>query len=268
MNHNITLLTVILAGIFPMSIHAVGTKLAGQTRELIVAAVTRSTGVGCRNVDSLTDNYVGLRDKAEFLALREQLKNSWETALSNMTVIAETDMEKAVLLYSFEGLSERDYVAFLRRAADLVEQGKLNRDIFYTVQCPLSENSEAWAVLVRSYNDADVKDVIMRSKKIFADQPARAARYDLMLSGESCKKLKKFETDHRDSKGSDANRGKQVDHRQTPENGGLLSEKSESGSGTGSGERTDKHGSFSPLAAAAIAALVGLSIIVVLRRLK
>lgn len=268
MNHKINLLTVILAGLFQMSIHAAGTNVVEKTRELVASAVMRAAGVGCRTVDSLSDNYAGLRSKPEFLALRAQLDNSWETALSNMDVIAKTDMAKAVLLYSFEGLSERDYVAFLRRAADFVERGELNRDIFYTIQSPLNENSQAWAVLVRAYKDPDVKDVIMRSKKIFADQSGRAVRYDLMLSGESFKKLKNFEPSRHDSKDADTYQGKRVVDKQKHEEGGSFRASEESVLGNESKERKNRTRAFTPLAAVMFVALVGLGIFALAMNLK
>lgn len=268
MNHNVNLLTVLLAGSLTTSIHAVGSDFVGQTRELVVTAVTRAAGVGCRNVDIFTDNYLGLRDKLEFLKLRERLNTSWETALSNINVIAETDMEKAVLLYSFEELSERDYISFLRVATGLVEQGKLKRDLYYTIQCPLSETSDAWAVLARKYDDDRVRDVITRSKKIFADLPDRLARYDLMLTGESCKKLKRYAQVRCDNKGSDAVQRKQAHEHQKAGSINANLAKLES-MADNAGRDQKSRGSFIRIfLAVAFSTLAGVGIFALIRKLK
>lgn len=176
-----------------MCTFAAETESVSNIRELVVAATSRAQSIGCRSVDVFADNYRGLRGKPEFYDLEKVLAHSWKVAVSNFGDVARTDMEKAVLLYSCGGLSSEAYIELLRATATLVEQGMLDREIFYDIQCPFNETSDAWAVLVKKRDDPNVQDIIARARSIFRDNQERLASYDEMLTDENRERLAQFE---------------------------------------------------------------------------
>lgn len=196
MNLKVGLLTMLLVGSFSMSTSATENE-TNRLRELVDSATTRATNARCRNAGMVMDNLLVLRKTPEFLALQESLVNSWQVALSNLDAIAENDMAKTIALCSCWSLSEDDFVGFLRSAAILVEEGKLNRNIYRWCQSPME--SPLAGFLSRNYMDPDVQDVIIRSRKIFQDQPERVKHYDMMLTGENRKKLGLFEAAMREN---------------------------------------------------------------------
>lgn len=159
-------------------------------KNLVSQAELQARSFGARDAAGLMDAIPNLSYKPEFRALQKSLATSWQVALSHLDAIAEDDMAKTILLCSCWALSENDYVAFLSSSASLVEEGKLNRDIFRWCQSPME--SQLTGFLDRNYEDLRVQEIIMRSRKIFQDQPKRVEQYDGMLTGESRRKMEKF----------------------------------------------------------------------------
>lgn len=160
-------------------------------KNLVAQAELQARSFGARDADGLMDAIPNLSHKPEFRALQESLAASWQVALSHLDAIAEDDMAKTILLCSCWSLSDNDFVAFLNSSASLVEEGKLNRDIFRWCQSPME--SQLTGFLDRNYKDPGVQEIIIRSRKIFQDQPERVEQYDRMLTGESRRKLEQFE---------------------------------------------------------------------------
>ena len=160
-------------------------------KDLVSQAKLQARRFGARDADGLMDAIPNLSYKPEFRALQNSLATSWNVALSHLDAIAEDDMAKTILLCSCWSLSENDFVAFMISSASLVEEGKLNRDIFRWCQSPLE--SQLTGFLDRNYKNPRVQEIILRSRKIFQDQPKLVEQYDGMLTGESRRKLEQFE---------------------------------------------------------------------------
>ena len=191
MNHKTGLLSLLLIGSYCISAALAGTNNIGHIRSLVVAAKEEAAKLRCRNAGMMLDNLMFLQDKAEFRALQDELVNSWKMAVLNLDSIADTDMEKAIVLCSCWKLSEEDFVEFLSSTASLVEEGKLDRQLFGWCQNPFA--SDLSGFLMQNYRDPAVQDIIMRSRVIFQDQPDRVEYYSRMLTGESLRKLEEFE---------------------------------------------------------------------------
>ena len=176
-------------------------------KSLVSQAELHARSFGARDADGLMDAIPNLCYKAEFRALQESLAKSWQVALSNLDAFAEDDMAKTILLCSCWSLSTDDFVAVLNSSALLVEEGKLNRNIFRWCQSPVE--SPLTGFLARNYKDPAVQDVIKRSRKIFQDQPDLVAQYDSLLTGESRRKLEQFEAAMRENRTSDSNHGQE-----------------------------------------------------------
>jgi len=160
-------------------------------KNLTLQAELQARSFGARDVDGLIDAIPHLCYKAEFRALQKSLGEFWQVALSNLDSIANDDMTKTILLCSCWFLSYDDFVAFLDLSALLVENGKLGRNIFWWSQRPMEGPLAGF--LVRNYTDPRVQDIIIRSQKIFQDQPERIEQYERILTGESRRKLEQFE---------------------------------------------------------------------------
>lgn len=169
-------------------------------KNLVSQAEQQARSFGARDADGLMDAIPNLSYKPEFRALQKSLTTSWQVALSHLDTIADDDMAKTILLCSCWSLSENDFVAFLSSSASLVEEGKLNRDIFRWCQSPMESRLSAF--LDRNYKDPRVQEIIMRSRRIFQDQPKLVEQYDSMLTGESRRKMKQFEADMRGDQAS------------------------------------------------------------------
>lgn len=200
MNHKTSLLSLLLLGCFCMSAAIAGPNNLGHIRALVDAATAEASKLGCRNAGMMLDNLMFLQDKAEFRALQDELVNSWKIAVLNLDAVADADMGKAIVLCSCWKLSEEDFVEFLSSTASLVEEGKLDRQLFLWCQSPFA--SDLSGFLVQNYQDPAVQDIILRSRSIFQDQPERVAYYDSMLTGESRRKLEQFEAAMREERPS------------------------------------------------------------------
>lgn len=208
MTTRIVMLLLLVSTVFNMRLARAETNDMERIRAMLVSAATKAESIGCRNVDVLADNYRGLRNSAKFSELQDletDLPHLWRKALANMSSLAHSDMEKAVLLYSCGGLSSTDYIDLLKEAVTLVESGFLDREIFYDIQTPFAETSDAWAVLTKNPENVTVREIITKAKAIFQDQPERVAMYDRILSGESRRKLEQFEASMREESTPDSN---------------------------------------------------------------
>ena len=196
MTTRIVMLLLLVSTVFDMRLARAETNDMERIRAMLVSAATKAESIGCRNVDVLADNYRGLRNSAKFSELQDletDLPHLWRKALANMSSLAHSDMEKAVLLYSCGGLSSTDYIDLLKEA------------VTYDIQTPFAETSDAWAVLIKNPENVTVREIITKAKAIFQDQPERVAMYDRILSGESRRKLEQFEASMREESTPDSN---------------------------------------------------------------
>jgi hypothetical protein len=108
-----------------------------------------------------------------------------------MDEVAPTDMKKAVAFNSSGSMSESSFLAFLNAVADLVEKGMLDRKYLEWAQFSLESHLSGF--LVKHHDQPEVRDIILRSRKIFEDIPGKVASYDAMLTGESKKKIENYE---------------------------------------------------------------------------
>lgn len=162
-----------------------------RCRKIIVIATAQAKNSGCRNASMVIDNLEGLWNTSSFCDLRKFMTNSWCFAVSNLDDVADSDMAKTILLCSSWDLSDKDFVNLLNLTACLVEERKLDPEIFWWCQNPFAGRLSGF--LVRNYADTNVQAVIIRSRKIFRDNPRRVAGYNSMLTGESRTKLEQFE---------------------------------------------------------------------------
>ncbi|MGI6749698.1 MAG: hypothetical protein ACOX6A_04175 [Atribacter sp.] len=201
MTTRIIVFFLLFSTVFNFHLAGAETNDMERIRTLIVGAATKAESIGCRNIDILADNYKGMRSSPKFSELQDleaDLVHFWREALANMGRLAHSDMEKALLLYSCGGLSSKDYIDLLQESLVLVKNGDLDREIFYDIQTPFNETSDAWAVLIKNPENPAVREIIKSSKKIFHDMPERISSYDRILSGKSFRELEKFETGMRD----------------------------------------------------------------------
>lgn len=191
MNLRVNFLTLLLVWSFSVLAYSVEADEINHLRELINSATMQAKKSRCRNAGMVMDNLIVLSKTPEFRALQETLTTSWQVALSNLDSVAENDMEKTVVLCSCWFLSEDDFISVLSSTALLVEEDKLNRNIFSWCQSPFE--SPLVGFLARNYKNPDVQKIIIRSRNIFKDQPERVKQYDMMLTGESRRQLNQFE---------------------------------------------------------------------------
>jgi len=191
MNHRASILAIFLIGSFSVSVFATDTGDIEHLKSLVSAATSLAKVSGCRNTDMVMDNLLVLRQKDEFLALQKAMTVSWRLALTHLDVIADSDMAKTITLCSSWELTKENFVQFLNLAADLVENGKLNSEIFWWSQSPFE--SDLAGFLVKEHAVSEVQALILRSRKIFENNRQRVEIYDKMLTGESRIKLDQYE---------------------------------------------------------------------------
>lgn len=129
----------------------------------------------------------------EFLALQNAMKTDWPVAVSNLDVIAKDDLTKTIVISSSDHIPEEDFAVFLGEIANLVEQGKLDREIYSWCESP--PDGPLRGFLLRNYNNPEVQEVIQRSRKIFKDDPTFVSYYDDILSGDALRRYKRFEAE-------------------------------------------------------------------------
>ncbi len=189
MNHNFKLAAIVLLS---CGLTASGGNSNDVERlRRTVDAATRYAAAHCRNGAVFVDNLLGYNQKPEFRVLQEALKTDWSVAVSNLDVIAKDDLAKTIVLCSAWYISEDDFALLLGEMASRVEKGDLNRDIFRWCQWPFESSLDGY--LLRNYANPDVRNIIIRSRTIFKDQPDSVATYDRILSGEALRELKRFE---------------------------------------------------------------------------
>ena len=129
----------------------------------------------------------------EFLALQNAMKTDWPVAVSNLDVIAKDDLTKTIVISSSDHIPEEDFAVFLGEIANLVEQGKLDREIYSWCESP--PDGPLRGFLLRNYNNPEVQEVIQRSRKIFKDDPTFVSYYDDILSGDALRRYKRLEAE-------------------------------------------------------------------------
>ena len=129
----------------------------------------------------------------EFQTLQNAMKTDWPVAVSNLDVIAKDDLTKTIVISSSDHIPEEDFAVFLGEIANLVEQGKLDREIYSWCESP--PDGPLRGFLLRNYNNPEVQEVIQRSRKIFKDDPTFVSYYDDILSGDALRRYKRFEAE-------------------------------------------------------------------------
>lgn len=173
------------------SVRAVAEDLT-EIRRLVETVAAQATSIRCRRPSAIADNYATLRKFPEISNLESHLVRRWPAVLADLDAVADTDMEKAVVLFGCGKLSEESYVEFLDTVLSLVKQGRLDREYFSFVENPIDETSEGWAVLVRRSEEPSVQSIIRRARALFHDRQDMVHEFDQMLSGESRRKLERF----------------------------------------------------------------------------
>lgn len=191
MNHKTNLLSLLLIGSIFMPAFGSEKDEVLKLQHLVDAATAQARHAGCLDAEMIVDNFVELNKTYEFRILQDSLVESWQAAVSNLDNIARDDMSKTITLCSCWNLHEANYISFLNECARLVEEKRLNPTIFRWSQSPFE--SPLTGFLVRNYKNPDVQNIIIRSIKIFKDQPEFVADYNKMLTGESRQKLAGFE---------------------------------------------------------------------------
>jgi hypothetical protein len=183
--------------IFTLSVLATSHLSAEQNDELsriksLVGDIeTKTRAQGINRPDVLVDTLPEVCSRPEFRALQDALKNDWPVAIANLDEVAKDDLAKTIVLCSSWYLSEDDFAILLGEVASRVEMGNLNRDVFRWCQWPFESPLDGF--LIRNYSNTDVRNIIIRSRTIFKDQPDSVATYDRILSGEALRELKRFE---------------------------------------------------------------------------
>lgn len=159
-----------------------------RMREMVVSA-SEEVSVHTRKAAHIYGNFDGEGPWCvQFRQLADRMVTLWATAVSHFDEIARTDTEKAMVICAWQAMGPRypeDYLKCLQAAAGLVEQGKLDRELFRQAQSPLL--NVPYDTLAYEYRNPVAQDVLKRSKVIFHDVPERLAWYDWILSGEGRK---------------------------------------------------------------------------------
>ncbi|MDD2230336.1 MAG: hypothetical protein PHY48_13100 [Candidatus Cloacimonetes bacterium] len=175
-------------------------SIGAQTNEIEkIKALTKNTVKqitdqrGFSTLSFFLNNFMGHDDDCSFNQLLCVMNENWKIAISNLDYVAPSDIEKAILLYSCSSLYKEAYIELLKNLTQLTENGELNSEIYYSVQNPYNEQSDAWSVLAKEYQNPDVIDIIERSKVIFKDRPERLEFYNNILSGDNSRQIQEFE---------------------------------------------------------------------------
>lgn len=163
-----------------------------EVRALVVAAAEERSAHTRKASDVYGNFSSGGPWCVRFRELADQMPSSWEVIVNNFEEIAQTDMEKAMVICAWQAMgskSPENHLRCLQAAAGLVEQGRLDRDLFWHAQLPLL--NVAYNNLAHEYRSPVAQDILKRSKAIFHDAPDKLAQYDRYLSGETRKTLEK-----------------------------------------------------------------------------
>lgn len=160
-------------------------------RKLVKAAEEQAVALGCRSASMFVDCLHILHNQPAFVELQSAMVSSWPVAVSNLDAIATTDMQKAIVLCSSWRLPESSFALFLKAVVELVEQGRLDRNLLTWCQHPREGNLTGF--IIRHHADPIVKEVIVKSRNIFRDLPKRVDLYDRILTGESLVEFKALE---------------------------------------------------------------------------
>ena len=173
-------------------------KSTAYYRELVQNVEAEARKNRIRDEVGFIDAYFALGKKEASANFQKEMATSSEFVLAHLDVIASTEYQKAIIAMSTWEMTRTTFVEFLNSMADLVEAGTLDKKFFKWAQSPTE--SHLSGLLVREYAKSDVQNIIMRSRKIFKDQPDLLIQYDSMLTGESRRKLEQFEATMRENR--------------------------------------------------------------------
>lgn len=182
---------VLCATLFCMNSSQAVEESLSDIHDLVEAVAAQADSIRCRKPDVVGDHFYVLRKFKEVSELEEKLVSRWRDVLANLDSVADTEMEKAIVLVACGKLTEGEYVEFLGVVLSLVEQGRLDRQFFSFVENPVDETSEGWAVLVRRADEPSVQSIIKRASSLFQDRADVVHEFDQMLNGESRRKWDK-----------------------------------------------------------------------------
>ncbi len=151
---------------------------------------------GMKNMVSFIDSYFFLGNKKEYVVFQRELANNSEFVIAHFSDITSSDYQKAIIVMSTWKMNEATFVKFITGVADLVESGRLDRKYLRWAQSPTESPLKGF--FTKNYRNPDVQKIIIRLRRIFQDQPDRVAHYNMMLTGESRRRLEQFEASIRD----------------------------------------------------------------------
>jgi len=160
-------------------------------RERVQSIEAEARKNGAKDEVGFIDAYFVLGRKEAYVGFQKEMAASSEFILAHLDAIASTEYQKAIIAMSTWEMTRATFVTFLNAMADAVEANKIDRKFFKWAQSPTE--SHLSGLLVREYDKPDIQSIIVRSRKIFHDQPDLVAQYDCLLTGESRRKLEQFE---------------------------------------------------------------------------
>ena len=185
------ILLIVLMGT-SMSLIAEQTNSTVYYQALVQNIETQARKSRIKDEVGFIDAYFFLQRKEPYISFQKKMGTSSKFILAHFNEIASTEYQKAIVVLSTGKMTRIRFIEFLNALADLVEAGTLDRKFFKWAQSPTEGHLSG--LLIREYAEPDVQNIIMRSKKIFQDQPKLVEQYNRMLTGESCRKLEQFET--------------------------------------------------------------------------
>lgn len=147
-----------------------------RLQSLIESAKARASS--CQNhEEALIEALPGYTYEPEFRALQRELSKSWRLALEHLEELAPDDMTKTLVLCSCWHMDEDEFGMFLLEVTRLTEEGNVSPQIFRWCQWPFESPLRGY--LLRHANDASVREIEARSRKIFNGGEERTRKADV-----------------------------------------------------------------------------------------
>ncbi len=184
---------LILLGLMIVNMNSIAeqTNRSAYYRKLVQQIEAEAWKSRIRDEVGFVDAYFFLGKQEPYISFQKEMATSSEFVLAHLDEIASTEYQRAIVVMSTWQMRRETFVEFLNAMADLVEAEKLDGKFFKWAQNPTE--SHLSGLLVREYAEPDIQNIIMRSRKIFHNQPTLLVQYDSMLTGESQRKLDQFE---------------------------------------------------------------------------
>jgi len=126
----------------------------------------------------------------EFNQLKSIISTSWPYLLSNIQVVAPTEINKLILFSSFQSLPADEYLSFLDQAVALAEVKTIDKRLLQWALMPGDKNVRG--VLAYNYDKPVSKDILTRVEKLFSNDPNILKFCGAILSGESKKTAEEY----------------------------------------------------------------------------